>query len=272
MDHRPKRSLGQNFLVDPNLQKKIVRAVDPQLQDEILEIGPGRGALTQHLAGQCRKLTLVELDRDLAAAMEETYAAEPSVRVLQQDILKVDLADLTVDVGALKVVGNIPYNITSPILFHVLGRPRPGVIVLMVQKEVADRALAAAGTSAFGALTVGLQAVATVEKVLKVPAQAFRPVPKVDSVVIRVTPQTPPALDPDQEVALRDLTRAAFQQRRKQFQTILRNHPSFGLDRDGIEVLESETGFDLRRRPETFTPFEFIRLSAALQTLRLPPA
>jgi 16S rRNA (adenine1518-N6/adenine1519-N6)-dimethyltransferase len=267
VEHRPKKSLGQNFLVDQNLQKKIVQALDPLPEDEILEIGPGRGALTRHLAGRCRGLILVELDRDLAASLETTHAEDPSVRVLQRDILEVHPSELSDDVGKLKVIGNIPYNITSPILFHLLTRPRPSVILLMVQKEVGERALAQAGTSAFGALTVGVQSVATVERALKVPAQAFRPVPKVESVVIRIVPLDPPLLSADEERELRSLTRTAFQQRRKQFQSILRNHSPWRLDHQGIANLEEETGFDLRRRPETFTPADFIRLSRALSSL-----
>ena len=170
-------------------------------------------------------------------------------------------------ISHLKVVGNIPYNITTPILFHLLTRPRPKEILLMVQKEVGERILAPSGTSAFGALSVGVRSVATAEKVLKVPASAFRPVPAVDSVVIRVSPRRPEPLTPDEEEALRSLTRMAFQKRRKQFQAILRSHPSESLSHEQISTLEKTTGLDLRQRPETFAPEEFILLSKALRTL-----
>jgi len=265
--HRPKKSLGQNFLVDGNLQRKIVEAVAPDPQDEILEIGPGKGALTRHLMGRSRALFLVELDNDLAASWSKEAEGRPGIRVLHRDILDVDLLELTEAVAELKVVGNIPYNITTPILFHLLERPRPREILLMVQKEVADRILASPGTSAFGALSVGVRSIARVERVLKVPASAFRPVPAVDSVVIRVTPIRPHPLSGAEEVALRTLTRAAFQRRRKQFQSILRTHPELGLSKEGVAKLQEATGFDLSRRPETFSPADFIRLSRALGSL-----
>lgn len=134
----------------------------------------------------------------------------------------------------------------------------------MVQKEVADRILAPPGSSAFGALSVGVRSVAGVERVLKVPASAFRPVPAVDSTVIRVRPIRPEPLTIQEENALRELTRAAFQRRRKQFQSILRGHPDLGLSHQDVARLEEVTGLDLRQRPETFTPQEFICLSRAL--------
>jgi 16S rRNA (adenine1518-N6/adenine1519-N6)-dimethyltransferase len=266
-DHRPKRSLGQNFLVDGNLQRKIVEALSPGPDDEVLEIGPGRGALTRHLLGRTRGLILVELDDVLAAGWARETAGMPGVQVLHRDILEVDLSGVTDAVETLKVVGNIPYNITTPLLFHLLRRPRPREILLMVQREVAERILAGPGTSAFGALSVGVQTVAEVEPVLRVPASAFRPVPDVDSMVIRVTPFRPPPLSPGEEADLRLLTRAAFQQRRKQFQNILRRHPDLGLSPEQVQRLEEDTDFDLRRRPETFSPSEFVRLSRVIGAL-----
>lgn len=264
MPHRPKKSLGQNFLVDGNLQRKIVEALDPRPEDEILEIGPGRGALTRHLVGTCRSLLLVELDRDLAAALREAFGRLPGIRILNQDILGTPIQELTPRVSELKVVGNIPYNITTPILFHLLERPRPREILLMVQKEVGERILARPGSSEYGALTVGVRTVATVERALRVPASAFRPIPSVDSVVLRIRPARPEPLLPQEEASVRRLTRMAFQQRRKQFQSILRTRPERPLSRDQIGELEARTGFDLRRRPETFSPLEFVTLAKAL--------
>lgn len=265
--HRPKRSLGQNFLVDGNLQRKIVEALELRPHDEVLEIGPGKGALTRHMAGKCRSLYLVELDRELARSLEADFGGLPGVQVLCRDILGLRPGDLTRQVDGLKVVGNIPYNITTPILFHLLERPRPGEIILMVQREVGERVMASAGTPEFGALTVGVRSVALVERVLKVPATAFRPVPAVDSVVLRIRPIRPEPLSEQEEEALRRLTRVAFQRRRKQFQAILRGHPDTALGHQEIRELEAATGFDLRRRPETFTPQDFILLSRALEKL-----
>jgi 16S rRNA (adenine1518-N6/adenine1519-N6)-dimethyltransferase len=265
--HRPKKSLGQNFLIDGNLQRKIVEALDLQHHDEVLEIGPGKGALTRHMAGACRSLILVELDRELAGELAKEYEDVDGVRVIQGDILDVHTQELTEDVSRLKVVGNIPYNITSPILFHLLAPPRPREVLLMVQKEVGERILGEPGTSAYGALTVGIRTVAEARKVLKVPPSAFRPVPAVESMVIGIRPHSPAPLTTSEEAALRNLTRIAFQRRRKQFQTILRSQPDLALSHDQVRALEEATGFDLRRRPETFSPGDYITLSKALQAM-----
>lgn len=260
---RAKKSLGQNFLVDPNLQRKIVAALEPDTVDEVLEIGPGPGALTRHLAPRVGRLILVELDRELARRLEEEFRGDERVEVVQGDILHVRLEEVSRDPAALKVIGNIPYNITTPILFSLLERrPRPRMIVLMVQREVADRILADPGSKTFGALAVGVQTVASVERVLNVPRHVFRPVPDVESAVIRIVPHSPPRVEPEVEDALRALTRAAFGQRRKQFQRILRD--AYHLSPERVADLESRTGFDLRDRPETFSPDQFLVLAKAL--------
>jgi len=155
--HRAKKSLGQNFLIDGNLQRKIVAALGAGSDDEVLEIGPGRGALTRHLVGAVRHLILVELDDQLAASLEDTYGARPDVTVVHQDFLKTHVSDHTERPERLRVIGNIPYNVTAPILFKLLERPRPYCVVIMVQREVAHRMTASPGTSEYGALTVGVQ-------------------------------------------------------------------------------------------------------------------
>lgn len=261
---RAKRSLGQNFLVDPNLQRKIVDALEPGPGDEVLEIGPGVGALTRHLAGRVRRLVLVELDNDLAARLRDEFAGDPSVEVLNEDVLEVPLERVSSDPARLKVIGNIPYNITTPILFSLLERtPRPREIVLMVQREVADRILEPAGSKTYGALAVGVQAVADVSRVLNVSRDAFRPVPDVMSSVVRIVPHDPPRLTPEDERALRELTRAAFQQRRKQFQRILRD--AYHLSPEQVEEIARAAGMDLVQRPETFPPPKFIALARVLR-------
>lgn len=260
---RAKRSLGQNFLVDPNLQRKIAAAVVPQPDDEILEIGPGGRALTQHLAGQVRRLVLVELDDQLAAALAIEYATDPSVEVIHADILDIALESISHAPGDLKVIGNIPYNITTPILFSLLERrPRPREIVLMVQREVADRIVADPGGRIYGALAVGVQSVAAAERLFDVGCKAFRPMPKVASTVLRITPHRPPPLTVAEEERLRRLTRAAFSKRRKQFQRILRD--DYNLEPREIITLEAKLGLDLRARPETLSPAQFIALSDAI--------
>lgn len=262
---RAKKSLGQNFLVDANHQRRIVDILRPRPDDEMLEIGPGRGALTRHLVGEVRRLLLVELDDVLTRSLVDRWGGRDDVVVVHGDILQVSIADLSEEPGALRVVGNIPYNITTPILFRLLERPRPADIHLMVQSEVADRIVAEPGTSEYGALAVGVQSVADAERVLDVPRGAFRPVPRVDSAMVRVVPHDPPRLEPDEEDRLRRLVRAVFQWRRKQLQKILRDHPDVGVGRDEVERVADVTGFDLRRRPETFPPRDFIRLAGLLR-------
>ena len=261
--HRAKRSLGQNFLVDPNLQRKIVAAVEAAPDDEVLEIGPGKGALTAHLAGNVDHLVLVELDDDLAHDLGTRYRGRADVDVIHADVLETDLPATVRDWSATRVVGNIPYNITTPILFRLLERPRPRDIVLMVQREVADRIVAEAGSGTYGALAVGVQAVAAAALLFPVPRGAFRPVPRVDSAVVRITPHAPPRLSVDDERRLRVLTRAAFQWRRKQMQKILRSHPDLGLPREVVEAQARDLGLDLTRRPETFGPEALLCLARA---------
>jgi len=261
--HRAKKSLGQNFLVDASAQRRIVQSLGAGPDDEVLEIGPGRGALTRHLAGTVRRLVLVELDNELAPRLAAEFAGDPSVEVVHGDILDVPLERVSADPAGLLVIGNIPYNITTPILFSLLERRvRPRAIVLMVQREVADRILAEPGSKTYGALAVGVRAVADAERVLHVGRGSFRPVPDVESTVVRITPHVPPRLPQEEEGALRVLTRAAFGQRRKQFQRILRD--AYALSPAELEALGAALGFDLAQRPETFSPEEFIRLARAL--------
>lgn len=257
--------------MDPGIQARIAAALEPAENDEVLEIGPGRGALTRHLAGKVRRLRAVELDAHLAEELEREFGAVPGVEVVHGDALEVDVAEWADDPASVKVVGNIPYNITSPLIFWFLDqRPRPALGVFMVQREVADRLLAPAGVKAYGALTVSVRAVARVERLFHVPRGAFRPVPEVDSTVVRVTPYRPPKLDDAEERDLRVLTRAAFSWRRKQLQTILRDAPVYGLSDSEREALERNTGLDLRARPETLDPGTFVALSRALRAMGYP--
>ena len=260
--------MGQNFLVDVNLQRKIVDAFAPTLDGAVLEIGPGRGALTRHVVGRVSRLILVEKDDQLAAELEREYAADPRVFVHNRDILDVPLTDLAPDPSRLRVLGNIPYNVTTPILFHLLVTPRPAEILIMVQREVGERLLALPGTREYGALTVGVRTIARVERVLQVPRTAFRPVPRVDSMMVRFVPTRPRLLESEEEVALRRLTRALFQWRRKQLQKTLRDHPDLSLGREGVEALGAVTALGLRQRPERLSPEEFVELSRALRSVR----
>jgi 16S rRNA (adenine1518-N6/adenine1519-N6)-dimethyltransferase len=265
---RPKRSLGQNFLTDPNIQRKIVESLELRPGDTLVEIGPGRGALTDRLALRAERLVAVELDDQLADMLAERFAEEAHVEIVHRDFLTFDLHDLSVPAERLVVVGNIPYNITAPILFKLLDHPRPREILLMVQREVADRIVSAPGTAAYGALAVGVQTVADAEVVMRVPRGAFRPVPKVDSAVVRIRPHAPPHLSPEEEDRIRSVTRALFQWRRKQLQRTLRSHPDLGLSPDQVRYVGQETGWDLTRRPETLTPLDVASLTRAIARSR----
>jgi 16S rRNA (adenine1518-N6/adenine1519-N6)-dimethyltransferase len=260
---RAKRSLGQNFLVDQNLQRKIVSALGAGVDDEVLEVGPGRGALTQHLIGTVRHLTLVELDDDLAASLEEEHADRDDVSVIHGDVLKVPMDRLTSE-GSLRVIGNIPYNITTPIIFRFLERPRPMDMIFMVQAEVADRIVAPVGTKAYGALSIGVRSVARVQRLFKVSRGAFRPVPGVDSAIIRITPLQPEPLGAADELRLRRVVRSCFQWRRKQLRRILRDHPELGYTDDVAERAAAAAECTLDERPERLSPDQFCRLALAL--------
>lgn len=267
MSHRAKKSLGQNFLVDPNYQRKIIEALRLEPSDHIIEIGPGTGALTHHIVGQVARFTAIELDDQLAATLQRQYAGREDFTLIHQDVMEVDFGA----VANTKVVGNIPYNITSPLIFRMLERDvRPRELLLMVQKEVADRIVAPAGDGDFGALTVGIQSVADVERLFVVPRGAFRPVPNVDSAVVRIVPHQPPALSASEELDLRSLTRAAFSWRRKQLQNILRNADGFGLSPEEVQRVEERTALRMTDRPEQVSPAQFIALSRELRALGYP--
>jgi 16S rRNA (adenine1518-N6/adenine1519-N6)-dimethyltransferase len=267
---RARKSLGQNFLLDPNIQRKIVAALDPQPGDTVIEIGPGLGALTGHLVGQVRQLTAIELDDRLAAALQREYAERPDFSLLHQDALEVDFAALQSG-RDYKVIGNIPYNITTPLLFRLLQpAARPSMLVLMLQKEVAQRITTGPGSKDYGALSVGVQSVAHAERLFNVNRTAFRPVPAVDSTVLRITPFRPPPLLPQEEADLRMLTRTLFGQRRKQIQSVLRHAPAYQFGAADIQHVQDSTGIDLNARPEALTPAQFIALSRTLRSTGRP--
>ena len=268
---RPKRSLGQNFLVDPNLRRKIAAAVGAGEGEPVLEIGAGRGALTDHLVQAGVALTAVELDDALAPELAARYRHDPRVEVVHGDVLSLDLATLTADWAATRVVGNIPYNITTPIIFRLLTLPFPADIVLTVQAEVAARILAGPGSRTYGALSVGVAVHAQASRVCKVPRGAFRPVPRVDSVALRITPRVPPALDAEASRRVRTLTRAALSRRRKQLGKILHRHPELRCPAADVARALADRSLPPSIRPEQLSPDDFIALSEALP-LPVPPA
>jgi 16S rRNA (adenine1518-N6/adenine1519-N6)-dimethyltransferase len=248
--HRPRKRFGQHFLADDGVLAAIVRAIDPRPGEALIEIGPGLGALTAPLLARCGRLTAIELDRDLAARLRSW----PGLEVVEADVLRVDFRALAQAAGQpLRVVGNLPYNISSPILFHLLEvadavRDQH----FMLQQEVVERMAASPGHKDFGRLTVMLQWRYDIEAVLHVPPQAFDPPPRVDSAVVRMTPwPDPPAVDP---ARLSEMVTVAFSQRRK----LLRHTLGRWIAEQRID-----TAFDLQRRAEEVPVAEYVALATA---------
>ena len=268
---RAKKSLGQNFLVDRNYQQRIVAALEAKPDDTVLEIGPGTGALTEHLAGHVRRLVAIEKDRALAAALQQRFAGRADVEIVDGDALETDIVALLGDLAAARVIGNIPYNITSPLIFRMLERAhRPQRLVFMVQKEVADRIVSPPGDKQYGALSVGVRTVAHAERLFVVPRGAFRPAPGVDSAILRIDPYFPAPLTQAEEYDVRTLARVAFGRRRKQLQRILRDAPEYALDSEDVGPLLAPLEIDGAARPETLAPETFVALARALRVRGLP--
>jgi 16S rRNA (adenine1518-N6/adenine1519-N6)-dimethyltransferase len=254
---RAKRRLGQHFLSDRRILERIADALGATADDTVLEIGPGPGGLTEALAGRAGKLVAIEKDADLLPALRERV---PDATVVEADALEADWHAIAGP--EFLVAGNIPYNITSPLIDKALAPPRPRRIVFLVQKEVADRVGAAPGSEAYGALSVGVQAVARAERLFVVPAGAFHPRPKVDSAVLRLTPLAEPLVSDPEVVPFRRLVVGLFGFRRKQMVRGLRELTGWSAERveDALGRAEIET----RVRPETVPP---ARLAALLRAL-----
>ncbi len=255
----PKKSLGQHFLHDPGILGRIADLLEIEPGDTVLEIGPGPGGLTAALAGRTTRLIAIEKDRDLAASLSARLSA---ATVVEGDALELDWHRLT-GPGPIRIIGNIPYNITSPLLEKVLLPPRPACIVFLVQKEVADRVAAPPGGPEYGALSVGIQAVARVEKRFTVAAGAFRPPPKVDSAVLRLWPLGRPLIPDHRVAAFRRFTVGLFGFRRKQLVRGLRELTGAGAGQAGA-WLES-SGIEASRRPQELSPERFVRLFQAVE-------
>jgi len=258
----PRKRYGQHFLTDPRILARIADAVGIEAGDTVVEIGPGRGALTEQLvsrAGPAGRVIAVEVDRGLAARLRERYADTPSVTIHEGDVLATDVATLAG--GRFLLAGNIPYNITTPILFGALSAPRAERMVFLVQREVAERLASPPGAEAYGALSVNAQALATIEIVFRVPAGAFLPPPKVDSAVIRVVPRTDPEVTPAEEQAFRSLVQGLFSFRRKQMVRAVRD--VCGVNGLGAVALLERAGIRATDRPEVLAPSDFARLLRA---------
>jgi len=255
-----RKRFGQHFLRDDRILARIADALQLTGTETVIEIGPGRGALTEHLVRRAGRLIAIELDRDLASILRVRYAMRPKVQIVEEDVLTVDFGALAGDDFVL--AGNVPYYITTPILFHALRPPRPRRAVYLVQKEVAERVAAAPGSKEYGALSVNVQGFANVEILFRVPPGAFVPAPTVDSAVIRVTPRAEVVIGPELEPRFRTTVQAAFGLRRKQMRRVVRTIA--GLDAERADEVLAAAAIEPEVRPETLSPADFARLVTVL--------
>lgn len=264
------KSLGQNFLIDGNVVRKIVREANITKDDYVLEIGPGMGTLTEELALNAKKVVAVEIDKKLLPILGETLVKYDNVEIVHGDILKIDVRKLIeekLDGGPIKVVANLPYYVTTPIIGKLLEENlNLDSIIVMVQKEVAERMVAVAGSKSYGSLSVFVNFYTNPKVVVKVPKTVFMPQPKIDSAVIKLDlKRNLPDLDREQ---LFKVVKAAFSKRRK---TIINALSTYGFDLDKEEfkkALES-VGIKLEERAENISVEDFIKLSTELPPLNI---
>ena len=249
--HRPRKRFGQHFLKDPGIIEAIAQAIDPQPGDTVVEIGPGHGAITESLARRAGQLHCVELDRDLAAALRRRFGQRDNVTIHEADALKFDFCALG---DSLRIVGNLPYNISTPLLFHLL-QYRDCILDMhfMLQKEVVDRMAAGPGSKAYGRLGIMLGCYLNIESLFDVPPEAFEPPPEVNSAVVRLDPLPTGTYDITDEAELSALVAKAFMQRRKTLRNALREKADAG----DFEAL----GIDAGLRPEQLAIADYVRLS-----------
>lgn len=264
---RPLKSLGQNFLIDNNIIDKIIQAADIQPGEFVLEIGPGRGALTGHLAERAGRLVLIEFDHTLAAWHNSQQYDNPTVKVIDGDVLKVNLAEiLSENTGRWNVVANLPYNISTEVLFRLYDiHHRLSRMTLMLQKEVGDRLTAPPDCSAYGVTTVLLGLWFDIRPAFVVHPASFHPSPKVDSVVLNFIPRLKPGADVGDENIFRAVVKSAFSMRRKTLANCLKS-AEFAKEIDCGELLDASE-IDGKRRGETLSLEEFARLSRGVAEL-----
>lgn len=256
-EHRARKRFGQNFLTDQGIISRIIRSISPQDGDILVEIGPGQGALTLPLLEQMPRLTVVELDRDLVARLQILQQQFPGLTIVEGDALRFDFAQLAQGDGSLRVVGNLPYNISTPLIFHLL---RSAALIkdmhFMLQKEVVERMAAAPGSRDYGRLSVMVQYFCQVDSLFGVPPECFHPRPKVDSAIVRLKPYRELPVVADDFDLFKRVVNTAFQHRRKTLRNTLRNLvPAEALE--GLDV-------DLSRRPEVLSLSEFVTLANQL--------
>jgi 16S rRNA (adenine1518-N6/adenine1519-N6)-dimethyltransferase len=266
-----KKSFGQNFLVDKNYIDKIIDALDLRAGDNVVEIGAGRGALTETLVESGAQIIAVELDRDLIPLLKEKFGASENFTLVERDALKIDFAELIQKTKTetqrpeTKLVANLPYYISTAILQKLIEqRDCFSEMILMFQREVVERITAEPGNKERGFLSVLVEAYLRAEKLFDVPPSAFRPAPKIQSAVVRLTPKQ--SIGIENEKLFRALASAGFAQRRKTILNNLKNAPASLKEKIGdAEKLLDESRIDAQRRAETLTPEEWLRLSKNLE-------
>ena len=251
--HKPRKRFGQNFLTDQQVIRQIVAAINPSSEDDLIEIGPGMAAITEHLVRLCPRMTLVELDRDLIKFLKKKLANYNSVSIINSDALKTDFSQYYRG-KKMRLVGNLPYNISTPLLFHLLDtREYIRDMHFMLQHEVVDRLSAAPGQKSYGRLSVMIQYHCRVVPLIPVPPTSFKPAPKVQSAVVRLTPHNELPYKADNLNLLSQIVSLCFQQRRKTLKNCLSTFADY-LSSDSISV-------DLTKRPEQLSVKDFVTLT-----------
>ena len=253
--HRARKRFGQNFLQDSGIIQQIVNAIHPLAEDHLVEIGPGKGAITRELLPCCERLDAIELDRDLLPVLEKQFAEEDGFFLHSADALKFDFCQLQQH-QQLRIVGNLPYNISTPLIFHILNK-RECIrdMHFMLQKEVVDRLAASPGGKAYGKLSIMAQVQCEVQSLFEIPPHAFDPAPKVQSAFVRLTPREQPLVNDEQLPAFEKLVTTAFSQRRKTLRNNLKKL---------IDIEQAQEKIDLSRRAETLTIENFLTLTRSM--------
>lgn len=257
-EHKARKRFGQNFLHDNNVIDKIIRSINPKNDQNIVEIGPGQGALTYPLLETAKQLNAVEIDRDLIQILKQQSPSHGKLTIHEGDALKFDFSQLAQPDKPLRLVGNLPYNISTPIIFHLLNYiDNISDMHFMLQKEVVDRMAATENSKVYGRLTVMLQWYCEVDDLFDIPPSAFNPPPKVTSSLVRLRPRSQPLCELKNHEQFSKLVNRVFQQRRKTIRNTLKNY----LDEAGIQAL----GISPKARPETLSVIDFASLSNAIK-------
>lgn len=263
-EHQARKRFGQNFLIDDNVIDRIVRAIAPHASDNLIEIGPGQGAITSLLLAECPTLNVVELDRDLIPRLQVQFSHYPELTIHSADALKFDFAQLGSVQNPMRVVGNLPYNISTPLIFHLLTyRSFIHDMHFMLQKEVVERMAAIPGDGDYGRLSIMCQYHCQVEFLFEVGPHCFKPAPKVDSAIVRLTPRTQPKLVATEPKLLDIVVKTAFQQRRKTLRNALKNVVTDPAHFDACAI-------DASHRPETLSVNDYVKLANHLHSYGTP--